>query len=94
MRLCLYSIPVALYLFHTVLGGSVKFEGPDGTEGDVATCTKDNTDDKTLADLLEKEDLGFKRVGNNFFTDQHFLDATLLFYMGWQALAKIHELAV
>lgn len=47
----------------------MKFEGPDGTQGDVATCTSDKNDDKTLADLLEKEDLGFRRVGNNFLTD-------------------------
>ncbi|OBT83118.1 hypothetical protein VE02_08067 [Pseudogymnoascus sp. 03VT05] len=76
MHISLYSIPIGLYLFHTVLGGSVTFTGPRGAKGDVATCTSDpeaNYDDKKVADLLEKAGIGFKRVGNNFIIDENFI---------------------
>ncbi|OBT80109.1 hypothetical protein VF21_01190 [Pseudogymnoascus sp. 05NY08] len=73
MRPSLYSISVGLYLFHTVLGGSVTFEGPESTRGAVATCTSDNNDDETIADYMEMENLGFIRAGNNFITlDPYF----------------------
>jgi hypothetical protein len=68
MALSTHSISIGLYILHTVLGGSVKFEGPEGTKGDIATCTSDNNDDYTLANFMENENLGFRRVNNDFVT--------------------------
>ncbi|OBT79924.1 hypothetical protein VF21_01561 [Pseudogymnoascus sp. 05NY08] len=72
MHISLYSIPIGLYLLHTVLGGSVTFTGPRGANGAVATCTsnpEDNYDDKKVADLLQEAGIVYERVGNNFFID-------------------------
>ncbi|KFZ10267.1 hypothetical protein V502_08236 [Pseudogymnoascus sp. VKM F-4520 (FW-2644)] len=70
MRLSPYSISVGLYLFHGVFGGGVKFGPPNGTSGDVVTCTSDEYDDEILADFLEHESIdSCTRVGNNFVID-------------------------
>ncbi|OBT87812.1 hypothetical protein VE02_02119 [Pseudogymnoascus sp. 03VT05] len=74
MRLSLYSISVGLYLFHSVLGGSVKFEPAKGSPGDTVTCTSKEIDDEILAGFLEAETIDdCTRVGNNFVFDDDFI---------------------
>lgn len=51
----------------------MKFEGPQGAQGDVVTCTSNEFDDETIADFLETEGISdTTRVGNNFVVDDPF----------------------